>query len=166
MEVYRMLPEGTRCELIDQIIYMSPSPLPSHQVVLNEINFQLLQYFKEKKNGMVYVSPLDVYLDNTSNAVQPDLIVILKDNSNQVALDKPYHGIPDVIVEVLSPSNRDFDLIKKKDLYERFGVKEYWIVDPDTKLALVYGRVGSSFVKMSESIGEIHSRLLGKEFRI
>ncbi len=164
MEVYQMLPEGTRCELIDQIICMSPFPLPVHQVVLNEINFQLLHYFKLNRNGMVYLAPFDVYLDSTSNAVQPDLTIVLKDNPNQVVLNKPYEGVPDIVVEILSPSNKDFDLVRKKNLYEKVGIKEYWIVDPETKQVLVYELIKNSFVKKQEAIREIHSELLNHVF--
>lgn len=160
MEVYQSLPEGTRCELVNEVIYMSPSPLPNHQVVLNEINFQLMQFFKSNQRGMVFVAPFDVYLDDVGNVVQPDLSIILKENKNQVVLNSPYHGVPDLVVEVLSPGNKDFDLINKKELYEKFGVKEYWIIDPATKLSLVYELNRESLVKKNESIGEIHSELL------
>jgi Uma2 family endonuclease len=160
MEVYQSLPEGTRCELINEVIYMSPSPLPNHQVVLNEINFQLMQFFKSNQRGMVLVAPFDVYLDDIGNVVQPDISIVLKENRNQVVLNKPYHGVPDLVVEVLSPSNKDFDLINKKELYEKFRVKEYWIVDPSTKLSMVYELKGKRLIKKNESIGEIYSELL------
>jgi Uma2 family endonuclease len=73
------------------------------------------------------------------------------------------HGVPDLLVEILSPGNKDFDLIKKKDLYERFGVKEYWIVDPDTKLALCYQIQAGKYEKAGEEIGTIKSPLLKLE---
>jgi Uma2 family endonuclease len=139
---------------------MSPSPLPNHQVVLNEINFQLMQFFKSNQKGMVLVAPFDVYLDDIGNVVQPDISIVLKENRNQVVLNKPYHGVPDLVVEVLSPSNKDFDLINKKELYEKFRVKEYWIVDPSTKLSMVYELKGKRLIKKNESIGEIYSELL------
>ncbi|MEQ9304915.1 MAG: Uma2 family endonuclease [Marinoscillum sp.] len=78
MEVYKGLPEGTLAELIDNQIYMSPSPLTKHQVLLNEINFSLKKYLDQNNLGTVLIAPLDVYLDETSNAVQPDIIVILE----------------------------------------------------------------------------------------
>jgi Uma2 family endonuclease len=160
MEVYKSLPEGTLAELIDNTIYMSPSPISKHQLILNEINFQLLQFLKKDASGIVFIAPYDVYLDETSNAVQPDIVVVLEDNRNIIDPNGHIHGVPDLLVEVLSPGNKDHDLIKKKDLYERFGVKEYWIIDPETKLALCFKLVSGKYVKAGEEIGLIQSILL------
>lgn len=164
MEVFKRLPEGTLAELIDNVIYMSPSPISKHQLILNEINFQLLQFFRRDKQAIVYIAPFDVYLDEHSNAVQPDIIVVLSENQDIIDPKGHIHGVPDLLVEVLSPGNEDHDMIKKKDLYERFGVKEYWIVDPETKLALCYSLQEKQYVKTGESIGTISSALLGIEF--
>jgi Uma2 family endonuclease len=160
MEVYKSLPEGTLAELIDNTIYMSPSPISKHQLILNEINFQLLQFLKKDASGIVFIAPYDVYLDETSNAVQPDIVVVLEDNRNIIDPNGHIHGVPDLLVEVLSPGNKDHDLIKKKDLYERFGVKEYWIIDPETKLALCFQLVSGTYVKAGEEIGLSQSILL------
>jgi Uma2 family endonuclease len=160
MEVYKSLPEGTLAELIDNTIYMSPSPISKHQLILNEINFQLLQFLKKDASGLVFIAPYDVYLDETSNAVQPDIVVVLEDNRNIIDPNGHIHGVPDLLVEVLSPGNKDHDLIKKKDLYERFGVKEYWIIDPETKLALCFQLVSGKYVKAGEEVGLIQSILL------
>ncbi|MBR10158.1 MAG: hypothetical protein CMP48_21015 [Rickettsiales bacterium] len=74
------------------------------------------------------------------------------------------HGVPDLLVEVLSPGNKDHDLIRKKDLYERFGVKEYWIADPDTNLVLGYQLVNKLYEKIHEEIGTFQSPLLDLSF--
>ncbi|MCI0750791.1 MAG: Uma2 family endonuclease [Flammeovirgaceae bacterium] len=165
MEVYKSLPEGTLAELIDNTIYMSPSPISKHQLILNEINFQLLQFLKKDNKGVVFIAPFDVYLDETSNAVQPDIVVVLKNNEKIIDPNGHIHGIPDLLVEILSPGNKDYDLIKKKDLYEKFGVEEYWIVDPDTKLALCYELRNKKYAKSGEEIGFIKSPLLKLEVR-
>jgi len=165
MEVYKMLPEGTLAELIDNTIYMSPSPISKHQLILNEINFQLLQLFRTDKRAIVFVAPFDVYLDERSNAVQPDIVVVLSGNKNIIDPNGHIHGVPDLLVEVLSPGNKEYDLIKKKDLYERFGVKEYWIVDPDTKLALCYELKNGRYLKAGEEISFIKSPLLKLDIR-
>jgi Uma2 family endonuclease len=65
-------------------------------------------------------------------------IVILNSNKNQPDPKGHFHGVPDLVIEILSSSNKDHDLVKKKNLYERFGIKEYWIIDPDTKAIIVY----------------------------
>jgi Uma2 family endonuclease len=160
MEVYQMLPEGTLAEIINNQIFMSPSPLSKHQKILNRINNRLYNYFELNGSGEVFTAPLDVYLDETSNAVQPDIIVVLKENLNIINEHGHIHGVPDLLIEVLSPGNRDYDLIKKKDLYEQFGVKEYWIVDPETKLALIYNLRNGKYQRIGDTIGSIHSHLL------
>jgi Uma2 family endonuclease len=165
MEVYKNLPEGTLAELIDNTIYMSPSPISKHQLILNEINFQLLQLFRPDKGASIFIAPFDVYLDEKSNAVQPDIVVVLRENQNIIDPNGHIHGVPDLLVEILSPGNKEYDLIKKKDLYERFGVKEYWIVDPDTKLALCYELKKDKYVKVGEEISFIQSPLLKTDIR-
>jgi Uma2 family endonuclease len=164
MELYEMLPEGTLAELIDNQIYMSPAPLFKHQKTIQSIFKELDKIVEEKGKGSIIVAPFDIKLDKTQNSVQPDIIVILKNNPNQVTEDGRYTGVPDLLIEVLSPSNKEYDLIKKKDLYEKFGVQEYWIVDPDTKLAIGFALSGDSYKKISEEIGKINSSLLNSEF--
>jgi Uma2 family endonuclease len=160
MEVYQMLPEGTLAEIINNQIFMPPSPLLKHQKILNRINNRLYNCFELNGLGEVFTAPLDVYLDETSNAVQPDIIVVLKENLSITNEDGHIHGIPDLLIEVLSPGNREYDLIKKKDLYEQFGVKEYWIVDPETTLALIYDLRNGKYQRIGDAIGSIHSHLL------
>jgi Uma2 family endonuclease len=147
MEVFDMLPEGTLAELINNRLYMSPAPLSSHQKVLFKIAERLVTHVESKLAGEVIIAPFDVRLDETRNAVQPDVTLILKSNPNQI-INGRYSGVPELVVEVLSPGNKDHDLITKKDLYEKFGVKEYWIVDPETKLALGFSLVENKFIKI------------------
>ncbi|MBX2895533.1 MAG: Uma2 family endonuclease [Cyclobacteriaceae bacterium] len=165
MEVFDMLPEGTLAELINNRLSMSPAPLSSHQKVLFKIAERLVAYVDHKHVGEVIIAPFDVKLDETRNVVQPDITVILKTNSHQIVNGR-YSGVPDLIVEILSPGNKDHDLITKKDLYEKFGVKEYWIIDPETKLALGFSLTEKKFIKIGDSIGRIDSLLLqvGFEF--
>jgi Uma2 family endonuclease len=163
MEVYKNLPAGTLAELIDNTIYMSPSPVRKHQKILQSIFRKLSDDIEDRGKGDIFIAPFDVYLDETSNAVQPDIVVVLKANEQIIEPNGHIHGVPDLLVEVLSPSNKEYDLIKKKDLYERFGVKEYWIVDPDTRLALCYQLVNSKYQKANEEIGRIQSPLLNLE---
>jgi len=164
MEVFNMLPEGTLAELIDNSLYMSPTPLFQHQKIAKEITKQLDRAIEEKGKGTVIISPFDVNLDSDRNAVQPDIVVILATNPNQINKDGKYFGVPDLLVEVLSPGNKNHDLITKKDLYEKFGVKEYWIVDPETKLTIGFALNSDRYEKFSEEIGAIKSRLLGVSF--
>jgi Uma2 family endonuclease len=159
MEVFKSLPEGTLAEIIDNQIYMSPSPVFNHQDVLIEIASQLRDKLK-KSGGKVAIAPFEVYLDESSNAVQPDIVVILNTNKGTLNYKGHYHGVPDILIEILSPNNRDHDLIRKKDLYERFGVREYWIVDPESKLSTVFEFINKGYKLVAEDIGVIKSKLL------
>jgi Uma2 family endonuclease len=82
MEVYKSLPEGTLAQLIDKTLFISPSPISKHQRVLNKINYELLKVLDNSNYGEVFIAPFDVYLDEHSNAVQPDIIVVLDNNKN------------------------------------------------------------------------------------
>lgn len=165
MEVYQNLPGGTLAELINDIIYMSPSPVYKHQHTLQEIFKQVSNALSEQKTGEAIVAPFDVYLDDTSNAVQPDIIVVLNQSRHIIREDGHIHGVPDMLIEILSPGNKDHDLILKKELYERFRVKEYWIVDPDNKQALGYSLKGDKYVLMREDIGLIKCSLLNIQIK-
>ena len=93
-----------------------------------------------------------------------DIVVILKTNKNQPEPKSHFHGVPDLVVEVLSPSNREHDLVKKKNLYEKFGVKEYWIVDPQTKATIGYTLDSGKYETMTTQPGSMHSPLLNGTF--
>jgi Uma2 family endonuclease len=158
MEVYKTLPEGTLAEVIDNQIYMSPSPVFNHQDILIEIAAQLRSMLKGKAN--VSIAPFDVFLDEVSNAVQPDIVIILNNNKGTLNRKGHFHGVPDVVVEILSPGNRDYDLVRKKELYQKFGVSEYWIVDPDKRSALILVLENNRYTKVAEEIGVINTKFL------
>ena len=162
-EVYEMLPEGTLAELIDNQIYMSPAPFSSHQKLLLKLANKLVEIVENVNLGEVIIAPFDVKLEAARNAVQPDITVILKSNAQQI-VEGRYVGIPDLVVEILSPGNKEHDLITKKDLYEKFGVQEYWIVDPETKLALGYTLKEGIYHQIGEDLGKMQSPLLQAEF--
>ena len=162
MEVFRMLPEGTLAELIDGIIYMSPSPFTNHQRIISKLLGKMFQYIEERQSGEIFVAPFDVYLDEHSNAVQPDIIFVAKENEG--IIKDHIHGVPDLLIELLSPGNKSHDTVRKKNLYEKFGVKEYWIIDPETKESIGYSLEGKKYKEFSRSIGQIMSPLLGERF--
>jgi Uma2 family endonuclease len=164
MEVFQMLPEGTLAELIDSIIYMSPSPTRQHQRLILKLASTINSFVEEKMLGEVNVAPYDVYLDEHSNAVQPDIVFVKRENLS--IIHDHIHGVPDLIVEVLSPGNKEYDMGKKLALYEHFGVQEYWIIDALTKEAIGYQPdAQKKYVVFSKSTAEIHSALLGQVFR-
>jgi Uma2 family endonuclease len=164
MEVFKMLPEGTLVELINNILYMSPPRFANHQIASKNIFRKLLELVEDKDKGLVFYAPLDVYLDEIENAVQPDLIVILRNNLKIIDEKGHIHGVPDMLIEILSKDNEDHDLIRKKQLYERFGVKEYWIIEPDSKLAMGFELKNKQYTLITEDIGLIKSNLLQVSF--
>lgn len=162
MEVFTMLPEGTLAELIDGKIYMSPSPVSDHQRVISRLFNKMYNYTESKGLGEMFVAPFDVYLDEHSNAVQPDIIFVSKDQSHIVK--DHIHGVPELLIELLSPGNKTHDTVIKKNLYEKFGVKEYWIIDPATKESIGYELRGKRYEEYTKSVGYITSRLLNSRF--
>lgn len=164
MEVYKMLPEGTYAELIGNTLYMPPSPTTDHQRQSLKLASRLSTYLEEHKLGEVFCAPMDVYLDETSNAVQPDIVVVLKEQLDIIHPNGHIHGVPAILIEILSKGNKDHDLIRKKDLYERFGVREYHVVDPDTKLVLSFSLAEGSYGTAREEIGKLYSPLLQEAF--
>jgi Uma2 family endonuclease len=163
-DVYEMLPEGTLAELIENQLYMSPAPSFNHHRITKLISKQLDIIVEDKGIGIVIYAPFDVRLDQTANAVQPDIFVILKTNPNQVNDEGKFIGVPDLVVEILSKSNQSHYLIVKKNLYERVGVKEYWVVDSESKLALGFFLTENGYIKSVELTGKIESKLLRADF--
>lgn len=164
MEVYKSLPEGTLAELIENVLYMSPSPIFEHHNISKAIFRKLLERIEDTGKGTVFTAPFDVYLDEEQNAVQPDLIVVLKENTGIIDQKGHIHGVPDLLVEILSEGNKNHDLVRKKALYEQFGVKEYWIVDPTNKRGLIFQLQGKEYVLVGENTGTINSPLLKETF--
>jgi Uma2 family endonuclease len=162
-EVFKSLPEGTPAQLIKNNIIMSPSPLVKHQKIVGKLYHQIEDLVENKDLGQTLIAPMDVYFDK-ENIFQPDILFISNENSRIIGEDGIY-GPPDLIIEILSPSTARFDLKDKKEVYEQYGVKEYWIVDPDTKLAEGYFSEKDVFKELEKGEGVISSRLLKSPFR-
>ena len=129
---YCRIPEDLkRHEIIDGRHYVTPSPEVGHQWVSGQLFHLLTQRITDRGRGLVYSAPLDVHLGRGS-VVQPDIIVIRRGNESIID-KKKITGVPDLLVEILSPSTRRRDLALKKHRYERAGVQEYWIVDKDAE---------------------------------
>jgi len=131
MEVFNMLPEGTLCEVIDNTLYMSPSPTTQHQQLLTDIATDLNYFARKNNSGKVLIAPCDVYLDDEQSIVQPDILFVKKDREHIIE-KKGIMGAPDLVIEILS-TNKTHDQERKLELYERNAVPEYIIIDPETK---------------------------------
>jgi Uma2 family endonuclease len=159
MEVFNCLPEGTLVQLIENNLIMSPAPLDRHQVLTGEIYADLLFFIRSAKIGVARIAPYDVYLDK-NNAFQPDICFIATAHTDRIKANG-LHGAPDLVVEVLSPSTARYDLGEKKDVYERCGVTEYWVIDPADESATGYYLVNGKYVEFFQGQGTLESKLLG-----
>ena len=108
---------------------MSGTPPTKHQSVAGNLLILLCNFLENNKLGELLIGPIDIIFSNI-NIVQPDLIFISKEN-NKILTDLNIQGAPDLIIEILSYTTIENDRIFKKQIYENFGVKEYWIVDPE-----------------------------------
>lgn len=138
---YLALTDGRRYELIDGELRAMTSPSPRHQEISGELLRQLANFLEGKK-CRVYPAPFDVRLfeqegdapEDITTVVQPDLLVVCDPSKID---DHGCKGAPDLIIEILSPSTQRHDRLVKLNLYQRAGVKEYWIVSPESQTAEV-----------------------------
>ena len=130
-EEYYKLDDDQRCEIIDGELLMAPAPDTWHQSWNGELFALLRAHVLQNKLGRVFMSPVDVVLD-PENTVQPDLVFVT--SANLPIIQRPaIFGVPDLLVELVSPSSVRRDRYDKRALYARFGVKEFWIGDPANK---------------------------------
>lgn len=124
------LPEGTLAELIDGEILMTPAPRERHQSALGRLYVALANFLQRQPLGRAYLAPFDVHLPS-GDVVEPDLIFVTQ--ANLGIIRDWVRGVPDLLVEVVSPTHPERDRLVKRALYARNGVREYWIVDPEEK---------------------------------
>jgi Uma2 family endonuclease len=125
---YVQLPEDKRYEILDGDLFMVPAPGIKHQQASLNLLIALFQHIRDNGLGRLLAVPCDVILSN-EDIVQPDILFIRNDHSGIVG-ELNIQGDPDLVIEILSPGTRAKDLEIKRKLYARFGVQEYWIVDP------------------------------------
>ncbi len=140
---YVTWPDDERWEIIDGEAYaMTPAPVLRHQTISLTLSYFVKDHFRGKP-CKPFFAPTDVVFDET-NVVQPDLLVVC--DPHKTSNEKNIQGAPDLVVEVLSPSTRLKDRREKKLLYERFSVREYWIVYPDDELVERFTLVNGQFI--------------------
>lgn len=136
-EDYYAIPEDTRAELIDGVIYYQAAPSRVHQKILMSVSKTIANYI-DSNNGSceVYPAPFAVKLwEDRKTIVEPDISVIC---DRDKLTDKGCTGAPDWIVEIISPGNSSHDYIRKLNLYADAGLREYWIVNPLKEIIFVY----------------------------
>jgi Uma2 family endonuclease len=141
--------DGMRHELIDGEHYVTPAPRPRHQVILGNLYLLIASWLETHPIGRVFLSPLDVVMSNT-DVVEPDLLYLSNERAAATLNELNVRGVPELLVEIASPGTRKRDDGIKRRLYERAGVTEYWIVDPDVDCVRVYRRDDDAFGRAIE----------------
>jgi Uma2 family endonuclease len=153
---YLLFPDdGQRHELIDGEHYVTPSPNRKHQQIVGNLYWLIRSYLEQHPIGRVFVAPFDVIF-SSYDVVEPDVLYLSHERAAEILRDY-VHGAPDVVVEIGSVSTRRRDETIKRNLYERDGVIEYWIVDPEIDVVRVYRRRGDRFdrpVELSREAGD------------
>ncbi len=134
---YLRLPDdGNRYEIIRGDLYVSPAPVLAHQFIVAAL-IRHLGNFASRGKGLVLGAPLDVLLPGIASPIQPDVVFFLPGNLPDLS-GKNFEGVPDVVVEVLSPGTSHEDRSVKFTAYEEAGVAELWLADPQTGTISVY----------------------------
>jgi len=161
LDVFNMLPEGTLAEIIDNALYISrPNEFPMHDIAMH-LGHHIYRYVESKKFGDCVMRPLDIHLDN-KNILQPDIIFISNANKG-IIINHQVRGAPDLLVEIIADT-KTINPKKKTRIYQKFGVKEYFIVAPATKETFTYYHDGKKYIAQESKKGKIKSKLLKKTF--
>jgi Uma2 family endonuclease len=156
-EEYRALPDSDqRIELIRGELIMSASPKEVHQRVAFHLAIALQEHADARELGAVYMASFDVRFSDYT-AVQPDVLFVSAANKDRLGEDY-CDGPPDLVIEVLSPSNQRIDLVRKRLLYADYGVPEYWIVDPEARTISVNLLEGDHYAEHILARGALGSR--------
>ncbi len=149
-------------ELINGEIMKRASPNTPHQRTSFRLSVKFGIYNKKKKAGEFFTAPYDVFFDEENAGVQPDVLFVSKERDFVIKDGNGIVGAPDLIIEIVSPGTVSRDRTTKKDLYERFGVREYWIVDPAYQSVEVFRLENDRYQLFStvEKSGKIASSVL------
>ncbi len=141
--------DGRRHELIDGEHYVTPAPTPRHQELLGRLHLALGTYLRGSPVGKLYFAPVEVVLSD-HDVVEPDLLFV--SNARLGIIGSLVRGAPDLAVEIVSPSSRRTDEVTKRRLFERAGVGEYWVVDPEIEVVKIYRRTEAGAFTRSEEL--------------
>ena len=149
--------DGLRHELIDGEHYVTPSPTRKHQKVLGNLHLLVGHWLRDHPVGELFLAPFDVVF-TPSDVVEPDLLYVSRERAAKILTDANVQGVPELVVEIGSPSTRRRDETIKRRLYERAGVSEYWVVDSELDVVRVYRREAERFarpVELSTEAGDV-----------
>lgn len=149
-EDWRLLPnDGYRYEVFDGVLYMSPPPSIWHQNAVSSLLMWMRKHAQDNHLGLVLTAPVGVRLPGQPVPVQPDILFVRRER-DEIVGDTYIEGAPDLIVEILSPSNWVYDRGKKQEAYQSAGVAEYWIVDYRTRTVDVFVLEERAYVLLAQ----------------
>lgn len=155
----RAMPDdGWRHEIIDGELVVSPAPSPLHQLLVYVLYGLIDRHVVERELGIVLGAPIDVKFDEFYG-LQPDICFVSSERRG-VVQEGFLLGAPDLVVEVLSPSTTRHDLRTKRAAFERFGVREYWVLDPESERLLVHRLVEGRFQIALDDQGNVRSNVI------
>jgi Uma2 family endonuclease len=141
--------DGQRHELIDGEHFVTPTPIRKHQAITTNLCGLIWLYLQSHPVGRVFVAPFDVIFSNF-DIVQPDLLYLSRQRLTEIETSPWIRGAPNLVVEIGSPATRKKDETVKRRLYERYGVEEYWVIDPELDTVHVYRRAGEHYERSLE----------------
>ncbi|HEX5761040.1 MAG TPA: Uma2 family endonuclease [Thermoanaerobaculia bacterium] len=144
--------DGLRHELIDGEHYVTPAPNLKHQAVVANLTAAIVPFMKRHDLGRLFTAPCDVVF-SPSNVVEPDLLFVSRERLGLLT-EQNVQGAPDLVIEVLSPSTRKRDEGIKRQLYDRMGVREYWLVEPSFETIEVFRRIEGALRRVAELAAE------------
>ena len=142
-DVQQLPDDGHRHEAIEGELHVTPAPTPRHQDIVLRLAMRLQAVLVDPGHGRLWVAPIGVEFPDSKEGVQPDLVFVSPDGRAR-ATDTGIVGAPDLVIEILSPTTAQRDRGVKRKLYERHGVEQYWIVDPDSEVVEVWTFGGRS----------------------
>jgi Uma2 family endonuclease len=141
--------DGKRHELIDGEHFVTPSPNRKHQKVSGNLHLLIGTWLEKHPIAQIYYAPFDVVF-SVFDVVEPDLLYMSNERAEQVLTQANVQGAPELVIEIGSKGTRKRDETIKRRLYERSGVSEYWIVDPEIDVVRVYRRAAKGFERPQE----------------
>jgi Uma2 family endonuclease len=159
-DLANMPDDGNRYEVIGGELLVNPAPRRDHQEVVANLDWILQRFLRASGTGRAYTHPVDIWL-GPNDIVEPDIVVIRESRLDSYRPEGVVREPPDLVVEVLSPSTRGTDQVRKMALYARCGVPEYWIADPDRRSLTIHLLKGGQYCSVApDEDGKLASQLL------
>lgn len=149
--------DGQRHELIDGEHFVTPTPIRKHQAIVGNLLGMIWNHLRSHPGGRVFTAPFDVILSDF-DVVEPDLLFLSKERLSEISTAPWVKGAPSLVVEIGSPSTRKRDATIKRRLYERVGVDEYWLIDPELDTIDVYRHIEGKYqrtARLSLEAGDV-----------